>query len=87
MIVVTNVWVDPDGEAFVWVANVDSRLSPREQQVLRGVAAGRTNAEIGQLLFISEHTVKSHLLELRRRLGAQDRANAVHLAHRLGLLR
>ncbi len=86
MIAVTDVWVDPDGEAFVQVTDVGGPLSPRELEVLQGAADGHTNAEIGRRLFMSEHTVKSHLARVCRRLRAHDRANAVHLAWRRGLL-
>ncbi len=62
------------------------KLSERELQVLRAVADGRTNREIAAGLFISEATVKTHLLHLYEKLGARDRASAVALAYRSGLL-
>lgn len=61
-------------------------LSPRELQVLRAVASGSTNREIARSLFISEATVKTHLLHLYDKLGARDRASAVAVAYRRGLL-
>lgn len=65
---------------------VRAALSTRETQVLAAVAEGRTNAEIGRLLFISEDTVKTHLRRLFHKLGARDRAHMVHLAHVGGIL-
>jgi DNA-binding NarL/FixJ family response regulator len=53
-----------------------SRLSERELQVLDGVAAGSTNAEIGQRLFISENTVKNHVRRILAKLGLSSRREA-----------
>jgi DNA-binding NarL/FixJ family response regulator len=76
----------------------DARLSPtlrptrsttlteRELQVLRGMADGRSNAEIGRELFVSEDTVKTHARRLFRKLGARDRAHAVAAGFRAGLV-
>ncbi|WP_229069554.1 response regulator transcription factor [Actinoplanes sp. DH11] len=61
-------------------------LSARETQVLRQVAAGLTNAEIGRRLFISEATVKTHLLRVFNKLDVADRTAAVTTAMRHGLL-
>lgn len=62
------------------------RLSERETQVLRLVAEGCTNAEIGRRLFIGESTVKTHLLRAFGKLGVNDRTAAVTGAMRQGLL-
>ncbi|MDX3505673.1 response regulator transcription factor [Streptomyces sp. ATCC51928] len=62
------------------------RLSERETQVLRLVAEGCTNAEIGRQLFIGESTVKTHLLRVFGKLGVGDRTAAVTGAMRHGLL-
>ncbi|MBB2942593.1 DNA-binding NarL/FixJ family response regulator [Actinoplanes lutulentus] len=61
-------------------------LSARETEVLRQVAAGLTNAEIGKRLFISEATVKTHLLRAFNKLDVADRTAAVTTAMRHGLL-
>lgn len=61
-------------------------LSPRELDVLRLVAAGETNGAIARRLFISEATVKTHLLHLYDKLGVRDRASAVAAAYDRGLL-
>jgi len=61
-------------------------LTAREIDVLRLVGAGRTNAEIGQALFISEATVKTHLLRTFAKLGVSDRTAAVTAALERGIL-
>ncbi len=61
-------------------------LTERELQVLRGMADGRSNAEIGKELFVSEDTVKTHARRLFRKLGARDRAHAVAAGFRAGLV-
>lgn len=61
-------------------------LTPRELEVLSLVAAGRSNAEIGQALYISEATVKTHLLRSFAKLGVSDRTAAVTTAIAAGLL-
>jgi len=61
-------------------------LTERELQVLRGMAVGKSYAEIGRELFVSEDTVKTHARRLFRKLGARDRAHAVAAAFRAGLV-
>lgn len=61
-------------------------LTQRETQVLGLVAEGKTNAEIGRSLFISEATVKTHLLRAFAKLGVDDRTRAVMVAYERGLL-
>jgi len=61
-------------------------LTERELQVLRGMADGKSNAEIGRELFVSEDTVKTHARRLFRKLGARDRAHAVAAGFRSGLV-
>ncbi|WP_037317909.1 response regulator [Amycolatopsis orientalis] len=63
-----------------------SPLSAREIEVLRLVAQGDTNADIGRALHISEATVKTHLLRVFGKLDVSDRTAAVTTAMRLGLL-
>jgi DNA-binding NarL/FixJ family response regulator len=66
-------------------ADLPDGLTLREADVLRGIAAGRTNAEIAAELYISEVTVKSHINHLFAKIGARSRAEAVRYAydHRL----
>ena len=61
-------------------------LSEREREVLGAIAAGQTNREIAQTLYLSPHTVKEHTSALYRKLGARNRAEAVQRAQRIGLL-
>ncbi|MEU0228968.1 response regulator transcription factor [Streptomyces sp. NPDC006284] len=65
---------------------VDDTLSARELQVLEHVARGTSNREIARELFISEATVKTHLTHIYDKLDARDRAAAVAVAYRRGLL-
>jgi len=60
-------------------------LTEREAEVLRLIAAGRSNAEIGQELFVSEATVKTHVNRIFAKTGSRDRSQAVVYAHRHGL--
>ena len=62
------------------------QLSNRELEVLRLVAAGFTNREAAQKLFISEATVKTHLLHVYAKLEVRDRASAVAAGYQRGLL-
>ncbi|MGH3678856.1 MAG: response regulator transcription factor, partial [Natronosporangium sp.] len=62
-------------------------LTERELQVLRGMAEGKSNAEIGRDLYVSEDTVKTHARRLFRKLRARDRAHAVAVGFRAGALR
>ncbi|MFI0419377.1 response regulator [Spongiactinospora sp. 9N601] len=65
---------------------VKSTLSPREMQVLRLVAGGATNKEAAARLFISEASIKTHLLHVYAKLDVRDRASAVAEAYKRGLL-
>nr|WP_026400437.1 response regulator transcription factor [Actinomadura rifamycini] len=62
-------------------------LSPRELEVLGLVARGSTNREAAAKLFVSEATIKTHLLHIYAKLGVNDRAAAVGAAFERGLLR
>lgn len=62
-------------------------LTARELDVLDAVAGGATNKEIAKHLFVSEATVKTHLVHINEKLGATSRTEAVALARRAGLLR
>ncbi len=55
-------------------------LSVREMQVLTGMSQGKSNAQIGRELYLSEDTIKTHARRLFRKLGAKDRAEAVATA-------
>jgi DNA-binding NarL/FixJ family response regulator len=60
-------------------------LTPREAEVLRLIAAGRSNGEIAAELFVSAATVKTHVNHVFAKIGARDRAQAVHYAYTHGL--
>lgn len=62
------------------------RLTARELEVLAGVARGLSNAAVGRELFITEATVKTHLLRAFAKLGVDDRTHAVTVAMQRGLL-
>ena len=62
-------------------------LTKRELQVLVGMSNGRSNAQIGADLFLSEDTVKTHARRLFRKLNANDRAQAVAIGLRRGVIR
>ena len=65
----------------------DEALTTREVEVLAHVAGGNRNRDIGQRLFISEDTVKSHMKQIMQKLGARDRTNALTIALRRGIIR
>jgi DNA-binding NarL/FixJ family response regulator len=64
----------------------DHTLSPRELDVLRLLATGKTNKEIGRALFVSEKTVDRHVSNMFTKLGVHTRAAATSWAHRRGLV-
>jgi len=61
-------------------------LTARELEVLRLIAAGHTNREVGDLLFISPATAARHVLNIYRKLGVSSRATATAFAHQHGLI-
>lgn len=75
------------GDRFLWRPEVRrGPLSRRQQEILKLMAGGATNAVIADALGLSVDTVKHHTTMIYRRLDVPNRAAAVHLAQRLGLL-
>jgi len=62
------------------------RFSKRETQVLKLLASGKTNRDIGETLFISESTVKFHVHAILNKLDASNRTEAVSIAAQLGIV-
>lgn len=63
------------------------RLSKRERQVLKYLANGRSNKEIAQVFYISEHTAKAHVRAIMGKLDADSRAEVIAIAIRQGLIK
>ncbi|MFF1742103.1 response regulator [Streptomyces mirabilis] len=74
------------GELVGQVVNPEQDLSHREIEVVRLLAEGRSNRAIAEALYLSEATVKTHLVRVYRKLGVDNRAAAVSQAVRRGLL-
>jgi DNA-binding NarL/FixJ family response regulator len=64
----------------------DGALTPREIEVLRLVAAGNANKEIGARLSLTEVTIKSHVKNILAKLEANDRTHAVTIALKRGII-
>jgi DNA-binding NarL/FixJ family response regulator len=64
----------------------EEALTPREVEVLRHLAGGNRNKDIGDQLFISEETVKVHIKHIMEKLGATDRTQAVAIGVRRGII-
>lgn len=73
-----------DGAASASAETVEP-LSPSETRVLQLVVAGLSNRELGERLFISENTVKTHLRHIYAKTGARNRAEAIRYAHAAGV--
>lgn len=74
------------GDSLQWLRH-GQRLSPREREVLRLVADGRTAADVGRVLGISAHTVRRHVSNLTLKLGVRGRAGLTRYAVEHGVMR
>ncbi|MEV8374235.1 response regulator transcription factor [Kribbella sp. NPDC056861] len=75
------------GAPAVGTSAVLDKLTPRELEVLTLIAAGLSNAEIGEKLGVAVGTVKTHVNALLAKIGARDRVQATIMAYDLGLVR
>ena len=66
--------------------HTDDALTEREIEVLRAVAGGNANKIVGQLLNVSEETIKAHMKSILSKLGANDRTHAVTIAVKRGII-
>jgi DNA-binding CsgD family transcriptional regulator len=73
------------GATGVRTASLPDGLSPREVEILRRVAEGLSNREIGATLHISEHTAANHIRSILRKTGCANRTEAASYAHTRGL--
>ena len=78
--------LSPEIAAEIAEHATDGALTPREIEVLRLVAAGNANKEIGARLSLTEVTVKSHVKNILAKLGANDRTHAVTIALKRGII-
>ena len=74
-------------DAPIAIVEIPDPLTERENEVLRLIAFGMSNREIGELLHVSEGTVKNHTSNILSKLGVRDRTRAVLKAVDLGILR
>ena len=72
---------------YIHIAFLDHRLTAREREILSLMAVGMTNPQIAAQLVIAAGTVKTHTLNIYRKLEVANRTQAVVCAQELGLLR
>ena len=84
---VTRRLIDRFGGAAAVDGSALVALTDREREVLGLVARGLTNAEIGERLYVSQATAKTHVGRVLLKLGARDRAQLVAIAYETGLVR
>lgn len=87
VVVLKEIRVRHDGPFVVDAAKVDElAITPRELEILGLIAEGLSNREIGERLFVSENTVKTHSSRVFQKLGANRRTQAVQKGKELGLI-
>lgn len=79
-------WISPEVASRLAARKMFEELTPREVDVLRQLAKGLANKEIGDVLNISEHTVKGHLKSILGKLQVADRTEAVTAALQRGII-
>jgi DNA-binding NarL/FixJ family response regulator len=80
-------WIPPDVAAELADHAIDDALTEREIDVLRLISAGNGNKQIADALLISEATVKSRVTNILSKLGANDRAHAVTIGLKRGIIK
>jgi DNA-binding NarL/FixJ family response regulator len=78
--------ISPDVAAKLATSLTRPELSERELQVLQQMAAGKSNKEIGQVIYVSENTVKAHVKSILAKLDAMGRTEATAIAIKRGLI-
>jgi len=78
--------ISPDVAAKLATSLTRPELSEREVQVLQQMAAGKSNKEIGQVIYVSENTVKAHVKSILAKLDAMGRTEAIAIAIKRGLI-
>lgn len=78
--------IPPEVAAELAVHATDDELSEREIEVLELIAAGNSNKQIADRLFVAEATIKSRVTNILSKLGASDRAHAVTIALKRGII-
>jgi DNA-binding NarL/FixJ family response regulator len=81
-----ETWVPPEVESRLAARQRGEILSPREREIVRHLALGEANKEIGASIGISEQTVKSHVKNILGKLRVRDRTEAVTVALRRGII-
>ena len=75
----------PNADASAEAGDLPDGLTQREAEILTLIAQGLTNPEIAARLFLSSHTIKTHINRIFSKTGSRDRAAAIGYAHRHGL--
>jgi DNA-binding NarL/FixJ family response regulator len=78
--------VPPEVAAQIAEYMGEPELTIRELEVLRHLAGGNRNRDIGEILFVSEETIKVHVKNIMEKLGASDRTEAIAIAVRRGIM-
>jgi two-component system NarL family response regulator len=81
-----QTWIPPEVESHLAARQRGEILSPREREIVRHLALGEANKEIGASIGISEQTVKSHVKNILGKLHVRDRTEAVTVALRRGII-
>lgn len=79
-------YIPPEVAAAMATHLAEDSLTPRELEVLRGLAAGGSNRAIAARFFVSEDTIKSHVKSILAKLAANDRTQAVVIALKRGII-